>query len=217
MGATNNNKSQQGWVKRGVDLIKGLVFDATTVLIIALTHITDNGYGTGDVSLTITNNMNDNDYTVSMLYKLVVFTGTNQDNPSIEYNTEDIVTYGNGTDKKTQIIVMRNDITGDFKTNKVKVGEIETPEFQGTHLWNRLGWGKKENLEMVRSEYCVVWEDPNEPDEPRKVTHPDPNWMLRVRYKVEFYHQYLLTGNSKKMRTRLVLSNTQEGQNYYIT
>ena len=58
----------------------------------------------------------------------------------------------------------------------VKVGEIETPEFQGTHLWNRLGWAK-ENLEMVRSEYCIVWEDPNEPDEPTKVTHPDPNWM----------------------------------------
>ena len=58
----------------------------------------------------------------------------------------------------------------------VKVGEIETPEFQGTHLWNRLGWAK-ENLEMVRSEYCIVWEDPNEPDEPVKVTSPDPNWM----------------------------------------
>ena len=43
----------------------------------------------------------------------------------------------------------------------VKVGEIETPEFQGTHLWNRLGWAK-ENLDKVRSEYCVVWEDPQE-------------------------------------------------------
>ena len=53
---------------------------------------------------------------------------------------------------------------------------IETPEFQGTHLWERLGWAK-ENLEMVRSEYCVVWEDPEEPDAPAKVTHPDPNWM----------------------------------------
>ena len=30
---------------------------------------------------------------------------------------------------------------------------------------------------MYRSEYCVVWEDPNEPDEPAKITHPDPNWM----------------------------------------
>ena len=58
----------------------------------------------------------------------------------------------------------------------VKVGEIETPEFQGTHLWNRLGWAK-ENLEMVRGEYCVVWEDPHEPDEPAKVMHPDPEWM----------------------------------------
>ena len=27
-------------------------------------------------------------------------------------------------------------------TNKVNIGEIETPEFQGTHLWNRLGWAK---------------------------------------------------------------------------
>ena len=49
----------------------------------------------------------------------------------------------------------------------VKVGEIETPEFQGTHLWNRLGWAK-ENLEMVRGEYCVVWEDPNKPEEPAR-------------------------------------------------
>ena len=61
-------------------------------------------------------------------------------------------------------------------TNKVKVGEVETPKFQGTHLWERVHWAK-ENLEMVRSEYCVVWENPNKPDEPAKVTHPDPNWM----------------------------------------
>ena len=29
---------------------------------------------------------------------------------------------------------------------KVKSGEIKTPEFQGTHLWNRLCWAK-DNLE----------------------------------------------------------------------
>jgi hypothetical protein len=51
---------------------------------------------------------------------------------------------------------------------------IQTPEFQGTHLWNRLGWAK-ENLEMYRSEYCVVYEDSI--DECAKVLHPDPNWM----------------------------------------
>ena len=51
---------------------------------------------------------------------------------------------------------------------------IETPEFQGTHLWNRLSWAK-ENLEMYRSEYCVVYEDSM--DECAKVLHPDPNWM----------------------------------------
>ena len=35
-------------------------------------------------------------------------------------------------------------------TNKVNIGEIETPEYQGTLLWIRLGWAK-DNLEMVRS------------------------------------------------------------------
>ena len=53
---------------------------------------------------------------------------------------------------------------------------IETPEFQGTHLWDRLCWAK-EKLEPYRTEYCVVWEDPETPDEPAKITHPDPNWM----------------------------------------
>jgi hypothetical protein len=53
---------------------------------------------------------------------------------------------------------------------------IKTPEFQGTHLWDRLCWAK-EKLEPHRTEYCVVWEDPETPDEPAKVTHPDPNWM----------------------------------------
>ena len=53
---------------------------------------------------------------------------------------------------------------------------IETPEFQGTHLWERLCWAK-EKLEPYRSEYCIVWEDPNDMENPAKVTHPDPNWM----------------------------------------
>ena len=53
---------------------------------------------------------------------------------------------------------------------------IQTPEFQGTHLWDRLCWAK-EKLEPVRTEYCVVWEDPDDLDAPAKVTHPDPNWM----------------------------------------
>ena len=56
---------------------------------------------------------------------------------------------------------------------------IETPEFQGTHLWNRLHWAK-DNLEGVQSDYRVVWEDPEEPDSPAKITVPDPNWMACV-------------------------------------
>ena len=53
---------------------------------------------------------------------------------------------------------------------------ITIPEFQGTHLWDRLCWAKQ-NLEPYKTEYCVVWEDPEHPDEPAKVTIPDLNWM----------------------------------------
>ena len=31
---------------------------------------------------------------------------------------------------------------------------IETPEFQGTHLWNRLHWAK-DNLDGVQTDYRV--------------------------------------------------------------
>ena len=35
---------------------------------------------------------------------------------------------------------------------------MKTPEFQGTHLWERLHWAK-ENLEPVQSDYRVVYEN----------------------------------------------------------
>ncbi len=37
--------------------------------------------------------------------------------------------------------------------------KIKTPEFQGTHLWDRLCWAK-ENLEAKQSDYRIVWQDP---------------------------------------------------------
>ena len=49
-----------------------------------------------------------------------------------------------------------------------------TPEFQGTHLFDRLCWAK-ENLEGVQSDYRVVYED--NVDECAKILVPDPNWM----------------------------------------
>ena len=51
---------------------------------------------------------------------------------------------------------------------------MKTPEFQGTHLWDRLSWAK-ENLKPFQTQYCVVYED--SPDEPAKILHADPNWM----------------------------------------
>ena len=41
---------------------------------------------------------------------------------------------------------------------------IKTPKFQGTHLWDRLCWAK-ENLEGKQSDYRIVWEDPDAPEE----------------------------------------------------
>ena len=49
-----------------------------------------------------------------------------------------------------------------------------TPEFQGTHLFDRLCWAK-ENLDGVQSDYRVVYEDSI--DECAKILVPDPNWM----------------------------------------
>jgi hypothetical protein len=51
---------------------------------------------------------------------------------------------------------------------------MQTPDFKGTHLWDRLCWAK-ENLEPVQSDYRVVYEDSI--DECCKILVPDPNWM----------------------------------------
>ena len=51
---------------------------------------------------------------------------------------------------------------------------MDTPEFKGTHLFDRLCWAK-ENLEPVQSDYRVVYEDSI--DECAKILVPDPNWM----------------------------------------
>ena len=56
------------------------------------------------------------------------------------------------------------------------MNKIKTPKFQGTHLWGRLCWAK-ENLEGKQSDYRIVWEDPDKPEECSKITVPDPNWM----------------------------------------
>lgn len=51
---------------------------------------------------------------------------------------------------------------------------MQTPDFKGTHLFDRLGWAKQ-NLEMHQSDYRVVYED--SVDECCRVLCPDPNWM----------------------------------------
>ena len=68
---------------------------------------------------------------------------------------------------------------------------MQTPEFQGTHLWDRLCWAK-ENLEGHQSDYRVVYED--SVDECAKILVPDPNWMAcalqgGILPPVEVYHE----------------------------
>jgi len=68
---------------------------------------------------------------------------------------------------------------------------METPQFQGTHLFDRLCWAK-ENLDGVQSDYRVVYED--SVDECAKILVPDPNWMAAalqggILPPVEVYHE----------------------------
>ena len=51
---------------------------------------------------------------------------------------------------------------------------MQTPQFKGTHLFDRLCWAK-ENLDGVQSDYRVVYE--SSIDECAKILVPDPNWM----------------------------------------
>jgi len=51
---------------------------------------------------------------------------------------------------------------------------MQTPEFQGTHLWDRLCWAK-ENLEPVQTDIRVVYED--RIDECCRILVPDLNWV----------------------------------------
>jgi len=55
---------------------------------------------------------------------------------------------------------------------------MKTPEFKGTHLFERLGWAK-ENLEPVQSDYRVVFE--KDIDAPASILVADPNWMAAAK------------------------------------
>ncbi len=92
---------------------------------------------------------------------------------------------------------------------------IKTPEFQGTHLWNRLCWAK-ENLEPCEESIVLYGKTQiNQMNQQKLHTQTPIGW--RVHYKVESYHQYLLTGNlAKDESTPRLCKNTQEGQNYCI-
>ena len=75
---------------------------------------------------------------------------------------------------------------------------METPDFQGTHLWSRLVWAK-DNLPKQQPQYCIAWEDPEDLEAPMKVTTPDPNWLAAalnggVLPEVDRYHEITFGG-----------------------
>ena len=50
-----------------------------------------------------------------------------------------------------------------------------------THLSDRVAWAH-EHLTPVQTPYVIVWEDPDEPDAPAKVTVPAPEWLAMAMY-----------------------------------
>ena len=62
---------------------------------------------------------------------------------------------------------------------------IKTPNFKA-HIYGKDCVGQKEKLEGIQSEYRIVWEDPEEPDSPAKITIPKTGWL--VLYKVAYFH-----------------------------
>lgn len=60
-------------------------------------------------------------------------------------------------------------------------------------LIDRVAWAHGE-LPKVQPKYCIVWEDPDTPDEPLHVTTPAPEWLAMAMYggllpPVEVYHE----------------------------
>lgn len=60
-------------------------------------------------------------------------------------------------------------------------------------LYNRIEWAKR-TFEPFHSDYIVVWEDPNNPDDSVHIMSPDPNWMACAIFggilpPVERYHE----------------------------
>lgn len=88
---------------------------------------------------------------------------------------------------------------------------MKTPDFKGTHLWNRLVWAK-DNLQKQQPEFCIAWEDPEDLEAPMKVTTPDPNWLAAalnggVLPKVKEYHNVVFggfEGNNKEPEVTVV-------------
>ena len=51
------------------------------------------------------------------------------------------------------------------------------PDFKGVHLWERLKWAQENLDQSVKPKYCIVWEDPDKPDEPVRVRTPSPEFL----------------------------------------
>ena len=84
---------------------------------------------------------------------------------------------------------------------------MQTPSFQGTHLFDRLCWAK-ENLDGVQSDYRVVYED--SVDECAKILVPDPNWIWRLVKEVNLVENLLwILSTFNKFKNYIKNKNTR--------
>ena len=70
--------------------------------------------------------------------------------------------------------------------------------------------------EREEPQYCIVWEDPKELDEPVKVTVPTPEWLAMTMHgnvSEEEAMEYLL---QKDIPSRVCADNTSNTADYYI-
>lgn len=80
-------------------------------------------------------------------------------------------------------------------------------------LIDRVAWAK-ENLQKVEPQYCIVWEDPDNPEAPTKVTTPAPEWLAMAMHgellpPVHVYHEIEDTMENGRVTMGHLLHDTE--------
>lgn len=90
-------------------------------------------------------------------------------------------------------------------------------EYKNYPLWQREILFTKINKELPEPKYAIVWEDPDNLEEPAKVTVPSPTWLAMAMHgnilpPVEVYHELeleTLSEGFKKHKKGYLLHNSK--------